>query len=55
MTVYEQAQMDKDEDFQKSVEPSSLLLALTQEELQEYYKCLNKNCTFKMSLPQRVE
>lgn len=55
MTVYEQAQMDKDEEFQESVKPSTLLLALTQDELQSYYEALSKNCQFKMSLPQRVE
>lgn len=55
MTVYEQAQMDKDEEFKESVEPASLLLALTQEELQSYYNCISKSCEFKMSLPQRIE
>lgn len=55
MTVYEQAQMDSSEDFQNSVKPASLVLALTQEELQDYYRCLSKSCTFKMSLPQRVK
>lgn len=55
MTVYEQAAMDKDEEFQDSVSPASLLLALTQDEIQRYYEAMSKNCTFKMSLPQRVE
>lgn len=55
MTVYEQASMDASEDFQDSVEPASLILALTQDELVEYYRCLGKDCEFKMSLPQRTE
>lgn len=55
-TVYQQAQLDASESFQASVEPSSLLVALTPEEETRYYYYLNKdNAEFSMSLPQRMD
>lgn len=56
MTVYQQSALDSDEDWNKSVEPSTLLVALTPEEETLYYEYLSKsNVQFKMSLPQRSE
>ena len=55
-TVYEQAQLDASETFQASVEPSTLLVALTPEEEMLYYYYQNKDdAEFTMSLPQRTE
>lgn len=54
-TVYEQAALDSSEEFKDSVTPTSLLLALTPEELEDYYDCTSKQCEYRMSLPQRVE
>ena len=55
-SAYEQAQMDSDASFQESVEPKTLLVALTPEELKDYFDYTNKgNVTFEISLPQRVE
>lgn len=55
-TVYEQAQMDASETFQASVEPTTLLVALTPEEETRYHYYLNKdNAEFRMSLPQRMD
>lgn len=55
-TVYQQAQLDASETFQASVEPSTLIVALTPEEETLYYYYKNKSdATFEMSLPQRVE
>lgn len=55
-TVYQQAALDSSEEFQTSVTPSALLVALTPEEETMYYKYLSKNeVEFKMSLPQRTE
>ena len=56
MTVYQQAQLDASTDFQDSVEPKSLLLALTEDEKLRYYEFLTKsNVTFRVSLPQRTQ
>lgn len=55
MTLYQQAQLDASTDFQDSVEPKSLLLALTEDEKLRYYEFLTKkNVTFRVSLPQRT-
>ena len=55
-TTYEQAQLDLSQTFQDSVEPRTLLVALTPDELDRYYYYLSKSqVEFKMSLPQRVE
>lgn len=56
MTVYQQAYLDADESWQDSVQPSTLLVALTPEEEALYYEYLSKgNIEFHMSLPQRTE
>lgn len=56
MTVYQQAALDADEAWQDSVEPATLLVALTPEEESTYYDYLSKgNVEFYMSLPQRTE
>lgn len=53
---YQQAQLDASEEFQDSVTPSSLLVALTPEELSRYYYFLGKrDVEFRVSLPQRTE
>lgn len=53
-TTYEQAQLDASEAFQKSVEPNTLLIALTPEEIRRYYEYMNiSDVVFNMSLPQR--
>lgn len=52
-TVYEQAQLDQDDMFKESVTPQSLLVALTEEELDRYYHYISKDCEFRISLPQR--
>lgn len=55
-TVAQQAALDKNTAFQDSVEPKSILVALTPEEKELYYYYLSKSgVTFRMSLPQRVE
>lgn len=55
-TVYQQAQLDSSQTFKDSVEPKTLLVAFTPEELTRYYFYLSKaQVSFKMSLPQRVE
>lgn len=55
-TTYEQAQLDVSETFQASVEPSTLLVALTPEEETLYHYYQNKSdATFTMSLPQRAD
>lgn len=55
-TVFQQAQLDASQTFKDSVEPKTLLVALTPEELVRYYYYLSKSqVEFKMSLPQRVE
>lgn len=55
LTVFEQAAYDKDTSYQKKLEPSTILLALTPQEKRQYYKYLSKGGTFRMSLPQRTE
>lgn len=56
MTVYQQAALDVDESWLDSVEPSTLLVALTPEEETLYYEYLSKtDIEFHMSLPQRTE
>lgn len=55
-SVAQQAALDASTSFQDSVEPKSLLVALTPEEKDLYYYYLSKqDVTFRMSLPQRVE
>lgn len=55
-TVQQQAALDASTAFKDSVEPRSLLVALTPEEKDSYYYYLSKgNIEFKMSLPQRIE
>lgn len=55
LTITEQAILDSDSDFQKSVEPSSLLVALTPEEKERYYYYKSKSdVEFTLSLPQRA-
>lgn len=54
--VYQQARLDNDESWQKSVQPSTLLVALTPEEVTLYYEyCAKGQVEFMMSLPQRTE
>lgn len=54
-TVYQQAALDASESWLKSVEPATLLVALTPEEETRYYKYLSKaDVEFHMSLPQRM-
>ncbi len=56
MTVYQQAALDVDESWLDSVEPATLLVALTPEEETLYYEYLSKtDIEFHMSLPQRTE
>lgn len=55
MSIWQQAQMDSSSSFQQSVEPASLLVALTPAEKERYYKFLYKDATFKISLPQRTQ
>lgn len=55
-TAFQQAQLDANSQFQQSVEPSSLLVALTPEERERYFYYVAKgDCEFKMTLPQRIE
>lgn len=55
-TVVQQAILDQTESFQDSVEPKTMLIAVTPEEKRRYYKyTAKKNVTFRISLPQRVE
>lgn len=56
MTTYQQAALDSDDDWQKSIQPATLLVALTPEEETIYYDYLSKSSVqFRMSLPQRSE
>lgn len=56
MTVWQQAQLDSSASFKESTEPSSLLVALTPDEVERYYYYNSKNdVTFKVSLPQRTD
>lgn len=55
-TLYEQSQLDNNSSFQDSVTPASLLVALTPQEKELYYKyCAKDNVQFKVSLPQRTQ
>ena len=55
-TTFEQAKLDASQAFKDSVEPKTLLVALTPEEKERYYYYLSKNqVTFRVSMPQRVE
>lgn len=55
-TTFQQAQLDSNEEFQKSITPASLFVALTPEEMTQYYKYISKNnIQFKISLPQRTQ
>ena len=54
-TAYQQAALDSSDSWNKQIEPSTMLVALTPEEETRYYKYLSKNnITFHMSLPQRT-
>lgn len=54
LSTYEQVQRDNDEDWNKSVEPATILIALTPEEKERYYYYLAKGSVqFRVSLPQR--
>jgi hypothetical protein len=56
LTVWEQAALDEDSSFQSKTQPSSLLVALTPDELERYYYYKSKSgIEFKMTLPQRTE
>lgn len=56
MTVWQQAQLDASQSFKESVEPKSLIVALTPEEKDRYYYFLSKkNVQFKASMPQRLD
>lgn len=56
LTVFEQASMDKSDAFQAQTEPKALLVALSPDEKDSYYRFLSKsNIEFKVSLPQRLE
>jgi len=55
-TVYQQANLDANEAFKSSVQPATMLVALTPEEVKLYYTYLSKrDIEFRVSLPQRVE
>lgn len=55
LTIFEQSALDSDTSYQKKLEPSTILLALTPQEKRQYYKYLSKGGTFRISLPQRTE
>lgn len=56
MNVTAQAALSVSESFQESVQPVSMLVALTSEEKDLYYYYAAKNdVEFRMSMPQRVE
>lgn len=55
LSVYRQAQLDQDTNFQSQIEPSVLLVALTPEEKERYNYFQSKSqATFQVSLPQRT-
>ena len=55
-TTYQQAQLDASQSFKDSVEPATLLVALTPQEEERYYYYASKgDVELVMSLPQRVE
>lgn len=56
MSEVDKAALDNDATWKEQTEPSSLLVALTPDEKDSYYKFLNRdNVKFKVSLPQRAE
>lgn len=55
-TVQQQASLDNSDSFKEQTEPKALLVALSPDEKDSYYRFLSKsNITFKVSLPQRME
>lgn len=56
MGILQQAKLDTDKNYQKKLEPATLILALTPAEKRRYKKFLAKNgVTFYISIPQRIE
>jgi len=56
MSIWQQAQLDRDSNFKESTTPKTLLLALTVEEKSRYdYFLAKANVKFSSSLPQRVD
>lgn len=56
LTVWQQANLDDSSSFKADTSPSSLLVALTPEELERYYYYVSKDgLEFRMTLPQRTE
>ena len=55
LSAYEQSMLDNDSEWQDSVQPKTILVALTPEEKERYYYYKNKQATFEVSLPQRTE
>ena len=56
MSEVDKAALDNDATWQEQTEPSSLLVALTPDEKDSYYKFLNLDYVkFKVSLPQRAD
>lgn len=56
MSEVDKAALDNDATWEEQTEPSSLLVALTPDEKDSYYKFLNRdNVKFKVSLPQRAD
>lgn len=56
LTIQEQANLDASDTFKEQTEPKSLLVALSPDEKDSYYRFLSKsNIEFKVSLPQRME
>lgn len=56
MTIQQQANLDNSDSFAEQTEPKSLLVALSPDEKDSYYRFLSKsNISFKVSLPQRME
>jgi len=55
MTTWQQATLDSDATFIKSVTPNALLVALTPEERDRYlYYIAKQDISFKVTLPQRI-
>jgi hypothetical protein len=56
MGEVEKAALEESSSWKESVNPSALLVALTPEEKELYYKYLAKdNIEFRVSLPQRTQ
>ena len=56
LSTFQQASKERSSDWQESVTPSALLVALTPKEKEIYYKYLAKdNIEFRVSLPQRTQ